>query len=415
MTAGRRGAATAAASLIAFALAAGAPDRAAAAGGRPPKLQARAAIVVDRATGDVLYELRADQQRPIASATKLMTALLALERARPGDVFRMPRYRPGPLESRIDLRPGERMRVGDLIVALMLESANDAAVALAENIAGSRSAFVDQMNRRAGELGLRGTSFANPIGLDDPGNYSTARDLAALAGRLLRNRRFARTVDLPRATLRSGARRRTIDNRNDLVASHPFVDGVKTGHTLRAGYVLVGAGSRAGASVISVVLGEPSEAARNADTLALLRFGLAQFRRVRALTRDRALARAQVEHFGDRRVALVPARAVTLTLRRGERTTRRVDAPTEVEGPLPRGARVGSVTVLRRGRPVATVPLVTAEPVPRAEPLRRLGAVAGPAVAAVVVAALLLAAAVVTLRMRAGRRTATRAGEHRRR
>ena len=180
----------------------------------------------------------------MASTTKLMTALLTLENTRPAEVFTAADYDAAPVESQIGLRPGERMTVGDLTKALLLESANDAAVTLAEGVSGTREAFVARMNERAAELGLDSTSYANPIGFDDPLNYSTARDLATLAVKLLRRPRFARTVDTPVAELDSGARPRVIDNRNTLLASHPFVSGVKTGHTQQAGYVLIGAAER---------------------------------------------------------------------------------------------------------------------------------------------------------------------------
>ena len=209
------------------------------------------------------------------------------------------------------------MRVSDLFEALMLESANDAAETLAERISGSRDRFVDQMNERAAQLGLEDTSYANPIGLDDPANYSTASDLAVLAFDLMQRRRFTRVVDLPAAQLESGARPRVVDNRNSLIAAYPFVNGVKTGHTSQAGYVLIGsARSRNGGSVISVVMGEPSEAARDADTLKLLRWGLGRFHRVRVLDRRRVLARADIEYY-DERAAFVPQRGVVLTLRDG--------------------------------------------------------------------------------------------------
>ena len=120
-----------------------------------------------------MFAKRPDAERSMASTTKLMTALLSLEEARPGDVFTAPGYNAMPAESRINLRAGERMTVHDLLEALLLESANDAAVDLAENIAGSRDAFVEQMNKRASELGLDHTSYANPVGLDEPGNYSS--------------------------------------------------------------------------------------------------------------------------------------------------------------------------------------------------------------------------------------------------
>ena len=339
----------------------------------PPKLrQAASAILVDARDGSVILQKAPDARRAMASTTKLMTALLVLERTRPADVFTAADYHALPVESKINLRAGERMRVGDLLEALLLESANDAAVTLAEGVAGSRPAFVRAMNVRARRLRLRGTSYGNPIGLDDPASYSTARDLATLARRLLRNERFAKIVDSPSAVLESGSGRRVVDNRNDLVARYPFVDGVKTGHTRNAGYVLVGAAaSRLGAKVISVVLGEPGEGARDADTLALLRYGLAQFRRVKALDARRVAATTAVEH-RDERAKLVPSRDVFTVARRGERMAKRVSAPDVLKGELSAGARVGHVTVLLGGRVARRVPLVTAAKVPGAGPLRVL-------------------------------------------
>ena len=368
-----------------------------------PDLRAGAAILVEARTGDVLLARRPDARRSIASATKLMTALLALETAEMGEVFLAPRYRALAVESMIGLRRGEAMTVRDLLHALLLESANDAAVALAQNLEGSRAAFVRAMNRRARQLGLRGTHYANPIGFDHPRNYSTARDLASLTRRLMASRRFARIVDRPRAVLRSGARRRVVDNRNDLVARYPFVNGVKTGHTARASFVLVGAARGNGAQLISVVLGEPSEAARNADTLALLRYGIAQFRRVRALSPRRTLVRVPVEHGGGARAALGVRRAVTVAVRRGERPGISVRAPEEIEGPLPAGRRVGTVELRSRGRLLGTVPLVTRQAVPAPDILRRLGSALGLALLVAVLGAILVAVAFVVLRAREAR------------
>ena len=343
----------------------------AAAAQAPPDTSGSAALVMDARTGQVMHAAGASRARPIASATKLMTALLTLERAELDEVVPAARYAAAPVESKINLRPGERMTVRDLLVALLLESANDAAVTLAESVAGSRAAFVREMNRRAVTLGLRDTSYANPIGFDDPLNHSSARDLAKLARLLMRNEQFARIVDMPEATLRSGAQPRTIDNRNRLVASYPFVSGVKTGHTTGAGYVLVGAGEKPGAEVLSVTLGAPSEAARDADTLALLRWGLGQFRRRVVVAARRALARVDVR-YRDEDAQLAAARGVRLVLRDGERTTTVVDAPDELEGPLDAGERVGTVEVRRRGGAVRRVPLVTLEAIPEAGLLARL-------------------------------------------
>jgi len=367
----------------------------------PPRVPtAQAAIVVDAVDGTVMFAKRPDAERAIASTTKLMTALLTLEEAKPGDVFTAPAYSAMPAESRINLRAGEEMTVQDLLEGLLLESANDAAVDLAENIAGSREAFVYQMNERAAELGLDHTSYANPIGLDEQGNYSSARDLATLAHKLLQNRRFARIVDSPEATLESGSHVRVVENRNDLVAAYPWVNGVKTGYTMNAGNVLVGSAARGPRRrVISVVMGEPTEAARNADTLKLLRWGLDRFSRVRVIPRGRTLARADVK-YRDEEARLVARRDVVVTVRDGQHLSRRVRAPDELDGPVAKGERVGSVTVQVDGRRVRRVALVTAEKVPGAGTLRVLLSDVGVPLTVLILLAILVAVILAMLRLR---------------
>jgi D-alanyl-D-alanine carboxypeptidase (penicillin-binding protein 5/6) len=373
----------------------------------PPDVSsAAAAIVVDGRNGEVMFAKRPDERHAIASTTKLMTALLALERAKPREVFTAPEYNALPAESRINLRTGERMTVHDLLEALLLESANDAAATIAENLSGSREAFVAEMNVRAQELGLDDTSYANPIGLDDPANYSTARDLATLTRLLLERPRFARIVDMPVAELDSGSMPRVIDNRNTLVASTPWVTGVKTGHTTNAGYVLVGsAKGRGGAKVISVVLGEPSEPARDEDTLELLTWGLKQFKRVQVVTPKRALARADIRYYDDEQARLVPRRAAVVTVRKGERIRRRIRSRDELEGPMPAGARAGVVSVFVDGQRVQRVALVTAAEVPEAGTLRVLTSVLGVPLTLLLALAILIAAPIAVLLVRGRRRS----------
>jgi len=374
------------------------------AGAAPPPLRARAAMLVQPDTGDVVYARKPGQRRPIASTTKLMTALLTLERSNLDDVVPAAPYHPQPAESVAGLRAGERLTVRDLLRALLLQSANDAAVTLAVDVGGSQAAFVRAMNARAAQLGLRNTHYANPVGLDERGNYSSARDLVTLARVLLRNRFFARTVDRPRATLTSGARVRRIVNRNLLVRRVPFVDGVKTGHTAQAGYVLIGAGERGGVRLVSAVLGDPSEAARDDDTLALLRYGLTRYRAPVVVTRGAVLARPKLKD-RDGHVDLVAARSLRVVVRRGERERVEVaGVPAELDGPLPAGARVGDAVVVRRGRAVARVPLLTRAPVAAASLGDRVTSFFGSPLTVLLVAVL----AGSTLQLALMRRRATR-------
>jgi len=262
---------------------------------------------------------------------------------------------------------------------------------------------VRMMNARARELGLSQTHFANPIGLDEKGNHSSASDLVKLALILRRDPFVRRVTDLPRATLRTGARRRVVVNRNRLVRTTPLVDGVKTGHTRQAGYVLVGAAERDGVSLISAVLGDPSEAARDGDTLALLRYGLRLYRRATLVGR-RAYARLDADA-GDGSVPVVASRVVRRVIRRGDRVATRVTGlPEQLEGPLPRGVRVGTLEVRWRGRTIDRVALLTARAVPAPSIADRAGGVLGVSALVLACVAAALGSLHVVLRRRRARR-----------
>lgn len=331
-----------------------------------PSLQAPAAVLVQPDTEDVVVRRSANAQRPIASTTKLMTALVTLEQADLDDEVAAVRYNALPAESLMGLQAGDRVTIRDLLRGLLLASGNDAATTLAVRVGGSRRAFVRMMNRRAREIGLRNTHYANPVGLDDPANYSSAMDLAKLALVLMRNPFFAKTVDRKAATVKIDGHKRTIVNRNTLLRAAKWVDGVKTGHTLQAGYVLVGAASRKGVRLVSAVLGDPSESARDADSLALLKWGLSRYHRTTAVRKGQVLARPKLA-FRDERTRLVAARRVRAVTRKGEQlTVRVVGAPEEISGSVPAGRRMGTVVVSRRGRELSRVPLVTATAVPAA-------------------------------------------------
>jgi D-alanyl-D-alanine carboxypeptidase (penicillin-binding protein 5/6) len=304
-----------------------------------------------------------ERERAIASTTKLMTAYLALRDLPLRRRIEAPAYNPIPGESLLGLKAGERDTVHDLLYGLLLPSGNDAAVTLADGVAGSVPAFVERMNRAAARLGLRHTHYATPVGLDRPGNYSTAADLARLAEILMRDARFRRIVDSPAKTLRSGAVVRHVVNRNDLLDDEPWINGVKTGYTPDARNVLVAAGHRHGIQLISAVLGAPTEYDRDAASLELLRYGYSLYRRREPVKAGEALARPR-ESYWDRPVALVPAHPVRLWARRGQHVAVRVRAPREVSGPIRRGRRVGRARVLVAGRPRGTVALRTSRFVP---------------------------------------------------
>jgi D-alanyl-D-alanine carboxypeptidase (penicillin-binding protein 5/6) len=335
---------------------------------RPPTLSAPSAILIEASSGEVVYERAAEKRRAIASTTKLMTALLTIEHAKLSDKVTASDYVAAPIESKLSLRPGERLSVADLLRGLMLESANDAAVTLAEHVAGSRTAFVRRMNRRARELEFGNTHFSNPIGLDEPGNYSSAQDLARLAVTLRRHSFIRKIADRASATLATGYRARTVRNRNTLLAKDRFVNGLKTGHTAMAGDVLVGTRTRRGVTLVSVVLGTPSPAARDHDALALLRWGAGRYEVIHPVTRGEVVGTPEIRYRRGATLSLVTAGRVRRTVRAGaEIAINDVGVPDTVEGPIRRGQRFGYREVLADGERIAAVPIVSPASVPAAD------------------------------------------------
>jgi D-alanyl-D-alanine carboxypeptidase (penicillin-binding protein 5/6) len=335
-----------------------------------PQPLARAWTLIDARTGAVLASHAAAERLPIASTTKLMTAYVAMQDLPLDKIVRAAPYEPIYGESLLELRPGQRVSVRDLLYGLILRSGNDAAQDLALAAAGSIPRFVAQMNRRAAALGLADTHYANPVGLDQRGNFSSARDLATLSQRLLQVPAFAKIADSRSATLRSLRPPRRISTINELLLDMPWATGVKTGHTFDAGYVLVGSGRRKGVDLISVAIGAPTDEARYSDNLELLEYGFSQYHRRTPIHAGQDLADPAIRYSGGE-LPLRAARGIEVGLRRGQRLEVDVDAPAEVEGPIRRGAALATATVFVNGRPVASAPLRAGRTIPEASSFDR--------------------------------------------
>mgnify|MGYP002397731237 FL=1 len=339
---------------------------ASAAASPPPAVDASAYILVDPHTGEVLARKGPDLRLPMASTTKMMTALLVLERARLDDVVTVPADAAAVGESSADLVPGEQLTVRDLLAGLLVGSGNDAAVTLAEHVGGSQAAFVDMMNARARSLGLTRTHYANPHGLDAPGHYSTVRDMVRLGRALMRYPLVRdlvdrRTVELPGAF---GGPTRTLESENTLLDLMPEADGIKTGHTSGAGYALVAHASRprVGVDLYAAVIGSPSEDERAADMDRLLTWGLDQYARPTVIPTAQVTT-ATVRDRPGVRVPLRVARPLVATVRLGRPLSQTIVAPGEVIGPVRAGQRVGRIVVRQDGRVVGARDLVAARAV----------------------------------------------------
>jgi D-alanyl-D-alanine carboxypeptidase (penicillin-binding protein 5/6) len=264
--------------------------------------------------------------------------------------------------------------VRELVQAALIQSANDAAAALADHVGGGdRATFVRLMNAKARSLGLRDTRFANADGLDAPGHYSSARDVTTLAQAAMRNPAIRSTVRRAEATISGGRRLATW---NDLLSTFPGLVGVKTGHTSGAGWSQVAAARGPGFVVYATLLGEPTRARRNHDLTRLLAWGIAQFRQMPIVKAGRTYATTALP-YDKGRLALVAARDQMRVLRLGKPLTQEVVSPRAVSLPVARGQRLGSVRVYREGRLIASSPLVASRAVSAPGLLGRVGWYAG--------------------------------------
>jgi D-alanyl-D-alanine carboxypeptidase (penicillin-binding protein 5/6) len=321
----------------------------------PPPVLARAFIVENPGTGEVLAQHGAWARVPIASITKLMTVIVALDHARWQDVVRVRADAAAVGESTVHLRAGERIRVGDLVKAALIQSANDAAVALADYVGrGDRTAFVAMMNAKARELGLERTHFVRPDGLDVAGHYSTARDVTTLAQDAMRNPRIRAVVRVRTDSIAGGRRLHTW---NDLLGVFKGLYGVKTGHTGTAGWCEVAAVRRNGVTLYTTVLGSPTRSQRNTDLASLLRWGISRYRSVWLVPPGHVYLQASVG-YGKGSVPIVAARQVARAVRIDKPLVQRIVAPTALALPVVRGQRVGEVRIYSGRRLVARQPLI---------------------------------------------------------
>jgi serine-type D-Ala-D-Ala carboxypeptidase (penicillin-binding protein 5/6) len=234
-----------------------------------PPIGAAAYVVVDGDTGEPLASLNADQPRPVASLTKLMTARLVLDAGQLEHTATVPPLQISGDQSQAGLEPGDHVSRGELLQAMLIASANDAARTLAVDVAGNEHRFVHTMNTEAAAADLDATRYTNPDGLDDPAQHSSAADVAHLARDLMQDPAFRRIVAAENTTLN----RSELPTTNDLLGTYPGADGIKTGHTDEAGWCIAASATRDGRSIIAVVLGAPTEQTRDDAARALLDYG----------------------------------------------------------------------------------------------------------------------------------------------
>lgn len=337
---------------------------------------AKSWALIDARSGEVLASQAANKRLPIASTTKLMTAYVAMKEAPLDKIVRAAPYEAEYGESLLEMEPGEKISVRDLIYGLILRSGNDAAHTLAVRLSGSTERFVAEMNRYAAALGLSNTHYANPIGLDQKGNYSSARDLLTLSQRLLRMPAFAKISDSRSALLKSTEPPRRIETINELLLTEPWATGVKTGHTWGAGWILVGSGRKKGVELIAVAIASPTDETRYSDNVALLEYGFSQYEKKKPVKSGEQFAEATIKYSGGS-LPLRAAHGLKVGIRKDQDLSVKVKAPAEVEGPIRRGARLGRVSVYVDGLKAGAVPLAASRAVPAASDFDRVRAFVG--------------------------------------
>lgn len=346
------------------AVAAGAFDAAAQTQATP----ARAAIVLDMTTGAVLMEKNADESLPPASMSKLMTLDLVFEALAAGhlaldDTFRVSARAAKMGGSKMFIREGELVSVQDLLRGVIVQSGNDAAVALAEAVAGTEEAFVAMMNRRAREIGLTNSHFANATGWPDPDHYMSVRDLATLAGRIITTFPDYYPLFAETEFTWDGI---TQKNRNPLLDAGLGVDGLKTGHTQEAGYGLVASAKRGDRRIIMVVAGLESEAERRRESERLISWAFRAFETVKLFEAGERVVEARVWIGAAERVPLAAERDVVVTVPRGQRDAITLTAHfvEPVSAPIAQGQPLGRLVIQAGELAPVEAPLVAATAVP---------------------------------------------------
>lgn len=338
--------------------------------GDVPEVTAPSAILIDAETGKVLYEKNADEKRYPASTTKVMTGLLAVEHGKLDEIVTIG-TNPPLVEigsSQIYLVPGEQLTMEQLLYALMLESANDAAVAIAEHISGSVEEFAKLMNSRARELGATSTNFVNPNGLHNDNHYTTARDLAMIAKHAMTLEKFRAVVKEVKYTIpktNKQEERNYITNSNKLIWEiydrfrYEYATGIKTGYTTKAKQCLVGGAKKGDLELISVVMGAEGQNMYS-DTVALFEYGFSSFQKVQILKKNQIVTTVSIKE-GQEKINLLAAEDFSMILSESEKEniTTEIETKAGFREPIEKGEVLGEMIVYADGKEVKKIGLLS--------------------------------------------------------
>lgn len=337
--------------------------------------QAPSAILMERDTGTVLYEKNSDEKLPPASMTKIMTMLLIMEAIDQGKLSMDEKIRTSERAasmggSQIFLEPGEEMTTSEMLEGIAIASANDASVALAERIAGSEEAFVELMNKKAAELGLKNTLFKNTTGLPAEDHYSTARDMAIMSKELLKYETITKYTGVYESYLRENTDDKFwLVNTNRLVRFYPGVDGLKTGFTNEAKYCLTATAEKDGMRVIAVIFGAPTSKVRNAQVTKMLDYAFSLYQTHPLYKRNHLIGKVAVSKGNKRMVDAVTSESIALLTKKGEEVkdvTEKVTYDDQLKAPIKKGDQVGKIKFVKDGKTLIESPLIAKEEISEA-------------------------------------------------
>ena len=325
-------------------------------------LNAKSAILMEEATGNILYESNPDERLPIASVTKVMTMLLIMEAVDSGkisldDMVTVSENAMSYGGSTMFLETGEQLTVNDMLKGIAVASANDGCVAMAEHLAGSESAFVDMMNEKAKELGMENTHFMNTNGLDEDDHYSSARDVAIMSRELMKHETIFNYTSIWMDTLRGG--KFQLANTNKLIRFYDGANGLKTGSTSKALCCLSAAAKRNDMQLIAVVLGAPTSAERFASAKSLLDYGFANYAVNTQITAGDEVQKIAVEKGVDKEVGVVAGDSCSTLVKKGQEDniTKEIKIDETITAPLEAGQKIGTMTISRDGEVIADIDL----------------------------------------------------------
>ena len=335
---------------------------------------AKASIIMEVSTGQILYQNNVNEKYAPASMTKMMSLLLVMEYIEEGgmkldDMVTVSENASGMGGSQIFLKAGEKMSVSDLLKGVSIASANDAIVALAERVSGTEDAFVKKMNEKAKKLNLKNTNFKNVHGLDEANHYSTAHDMAVIARELVAHEKILEFSSIYEDYLRANTEEQVwLVNTNKLVRFYKGADGLKTGYTKEAGYCLTATAKKDGMRLITVVMGEPDSSTRNTETMKLLDYGFEQYELETMLTKNSVIGKAKISKSTKENVEIVPLEDVTLLHKKGEKkknSSYELELD-DIKVPIKKGEKVGTLSILEDNNVIREIPVSVKEDVKKA-------------------------------------------------